>query len=216
MPGRSMRFRIRRPRSRSPSRRRTTHRGVLRSHFLASDDYGLTSIALLLSRPGAGEEPERIELMRPAGGTTELDDSAYPRPHAAPVGRPAGDRPARGGRCPGSARPERARGADPAGPPVPASGGARADRGAPASGGGARGAGGRGARPRRDRPGTEPVSVRRRGLSRPQLGGGPAAGAEGTDGAERRAGGAGRGGGAPETTGRRPRQTTRARPRHAG
>ena len=55
----------------------TTHRGVLSSHFLASDDYGVTSIALLLSRPGAGEEPERIELMRPAGGTTELDDSAF-------------------------------------------------------------------------------------------------------------------------------------------
>ncbi|MGH6902504.1 MAG: DUF4175 family protein, partial [Geminicoccaceae bacterium] len=55
----------------------TTHRGVLRSHFLASDDYGLTSIALLLSRPGAGVEPERIELMRPAGGTTELDDSSF-------------------------------------------------------------------------------------------------------------------------------------------
>ena len=54
-----------------------THRGVLRSHFQASDDYGLTSIALLLARPGQGEEPERIELMRPAGGTTELDDSSY-------------------------------------------------------------------------------------------------------------------------------------------
>ncbi|HEX6114768.1 MAG TPA: DUF4175 family protein, partial [Geminicoccaceae bacterium] len=54
-----------------------THRGVLRSHFQASDDYGLASIALLLARPGEGEEPERIELMRPAGGTTELDDSSY-------------------------------------------------------------------------------------------------------------------------------------------
>ena len=50
---------------------------MLRSHFQASDDYGLTSIALLLARPGQGEEPERIELMRPAGGTTELDDSSY-------------------------------------------------------------------------------------------------------------------------------------------
>jgi hypothetical protein len=55
----------------------STHRGVLRAHFRASDDYGLTSIALLLSRPGAGETPERIELMRPAGGTKELDDSGY-------------------------------------------------------------------------------------------------------------------------------------------
>jgi hypothetical protein len=54
-----------------------THRGVLRSHFQASDDYGLTSIALLLARPDQGEEPERIELMRPAGATTELDDSSY-------------------------------------------------------------------------------------------------------------------------------------------
>jgi hypothetical protein len=54
-----------------------THRGVLRSHFRATDDYGLSSIALLLSRPRAGVEPERIELMRPTGATTELDDSAY-------------------------------------------------------------------------------------------------------------------------------------------
>ncbi|HEY7600696.1 MAG TPA: DUF4175 family protein, partial [Candidatus Limnocylindrales bacterium] len=54
-----------------------THRGVLRSHFQAGDDYGVASIALLLARPGEGEEPERIELMRPAGGTTELDDSAF-------------------------------------------------------------------------------------------------------------------------------------------
>jgi hypothetical protein len=54
-----------------------THRGVLRSHFQAGDDYGLASIALLLARPGEGEEPQRIELMRPAGGTTELDDSSY-------------------------------------------------------------------------------------------------------------------------------------------
>jgi hypothetical protein len=54
-----------------------THRGVLRSHFQASDDYGLASIALLLARRGEGVAPQRIELMRPAGGTTELDDSAY-------------------------------------------------------------------------------------------------------------------------------------------
>lgn len=43
-----------------------TLRGVLRSHFLAGDDYGVASVALLLSRPGSGE-PERIELMRPPG-----------------------------------------------------------------------------------------------------------------------------------------------------
>ena len=54
-----------------------TQRGVLRSHFQASDDYGVASIALLLARPGEGEEPERIELMRPAGGTTQLDDSSF-------------------------------------------------------------------------------------------------------------------------------------------
>jgi Domain of unknown function (DUF4175) len=54
-----------------------THRGVLRSHFQASDDYGVASIALLVARPGEGEEPERIELMRPAGGNTQLDDSSF-------------------------------------------------------------------------------------------------------------------------------------------
>ena len=54
-----------------------THRGVLRSHFQASDDYGVASIALLLARPGEGDEPERIELMRPAGGSTQLDNSSF-------------------------------------------------------------------------------------------------------------------------------------------
>ena len=48
---------MRRPRSRSPSRRPATQRGVLRSHFQASDDYGVASIALLLARPGEGDEP---------------------------------------------------------------------------------------------------------------------------------------------------------------
>ncbi|HSA81354.1 MAG TPA: TIGR02302 family protein, partial [Geminicoccaceae bacterium] len=54
-----------------------THRGVLRSQFLASDDYGVTSIALLMSRLGHDDEVERIELMRPVGGATEIDDAAY-------------------------------------------------------------------------------------------------------------------------------------------
>ena len=54
-----------------------TRRGVLRSHFATKDDYGVVSVALLLSRPGAEDEVERIELMRPAAGTTELDDAAY-------------------------------------------------------------------------------------------------------------------------------------------
>ena len=117
-----------------------THRGVLRSHFQASDDYGVASIALLLARPGEGEEPERIELMRPAGGSTQLDDSSFldltPHPWA---GLP-GDRPAGGAGCARPARSERAPGAGPARPGVPASGGARADRAAPTPGGDARGA----------------------------------------------------------------------------
>jgi uncharacterized protein (TIGR02302 family) len=54
-----------------------THRGVLRSQFLANDDYGVTSIALLMSRVGHEDQVERIEVMRPAGGTTKIDDSAY-------------------------------------------------------------------------------------------------------------------------------------------
>ena len=54
-----------------------THRGVLRSHFLADDDYGVTSIGLHMSRLGHEDRVERIELMRPAGGATEIDDAAY-------------------------------------------------------------------------------------------------------------------------------------------
>jgi uncharacterized protein (TIGR02302 family) len=54
-----------------------THRGVLRSQFKANDDYGIASIALLMSRAGHEDKVERIELMRPAGGTTKLDDAAY-------------------------------------------------------------------------------------------------------------------------------------------
>ena len=54
-----------------------THRGVLRSQFLAGDDYGVTSIGLLMNRPGHDDAVERIELMRPVGGATEIDDAAY-------------------------------------------------------------------------------------------------------------------------------------------
>jgi uncharacterized protein (TIGR02302 family) len=54
-----------------------THRGVLRSRFLADDDYGVTSIGLLMNRLGHDDEVERIELMRPVGGATEIDDAAY-------------------------------------------------------------------------------------------------------------------------------------------
>jgi uncharacterized protein (TIGR02302 family) len=54
-----------------------THRGVLRAQFLANDDYGVTSIALLMSRLGHDDQIERIELMRPGGGATEIDDAAY-------------------------------------------------------------------------------------------------------------------------------------------
>jgi uncharacterized protein (TIGR02302 family) len=54
-----------------------TQKGALRSSFTAEDDYGVVSIALLLSRPGDEAAAERIELMRPAGGATEVDDAAY-------------------------------------------------------------------------------------------------------------------------------------------
>jgi uncharacterized protein (TIGR02302 family) len=54
-----------------------TQRGVLRSHFLANDDYGVSSISMLISLFGDDQRVERIELMRPAGGTTKLDDAAY-------------------------------------------------------------------------------------------------------------------------------------------
>jgi uncharacterized protein (TIGR02302 family) len=54
-----------------------TQRGVLRSHFLAADDYGVSSIAVLISLFGDDQRVERIELMRPTGGTTKLDDASY-------------------------------------------------------------------------------------------------------------------------------------------
>ena len=37
----------------------------------------MASIALLMNRPGDEDQVERIELMRPAGGATEIDDAAY-------------------------------------------------------------------------------------------------------------------------------------------
>ncbi|MGH6913070.1 MAG: DUF4175 domain-containing protein, partial [Geminicoccales bacterium] len=54
-----------------------THRAVLRTQFEASDDYGVASISLLMSRPGDEGEQERIELMRPPTTATEVDDAAY-------------------------------------------------------------------------------------------------------------------------------------------
>jgi len=54
-----------------------THRGVLRSQFTADDDYGVASIALVINRLGQEERVERLELMRPAGGATQIDDAAY-------------------------------------------------------------------------------------------------------------------------------------------
>ena len=54
-----------------------THRGVLRSHFTAADDYGVTSVGLRMNRLGHDDKVERIELMRPAGNATEIDDAAY-------------------------------------------------------------------------------------------------------------------------------------------
>ena len=54
-----------------------THRGALRTRFTAEDDYGVISVALLLSRPGDEDDFERIELMRPAGGAIEVDDATY-------------------------------------------------------------------------------------------------------------------------------------------
>ena len=54
-----------------------THKGALRTGFEAHDDYGVTSIALLLSRPSDAANSERIELMRPAGGAMAIDDAAY-------------------------------------------------------------------------------------------------------------------------------------------
>ncbi|MEM7043768.1 MAG: TIGR02302 family protein, partial [Pseudomonadota bacterium] len=54
-----------------------TQRQVMRFAFEATDDYGVTSIALHLSRPGRMEGAERLELVQPAEGATELNDAAY-------------------------------------------------------------------------------------------------------------------------------------------
>jgi len=54
-----------------------TERQVMRFAFEAADDYGVGSIALHLSRPGRPDNVERIELIQPAEGATELDDAAY-------------------------------------------------------------------------------------------------------------------------------------------
>ena len=55
-----------------------THRGVLRSQFQASDDYGVDQHRACCSTGRAkARSRSGIELMRPAGGTTEMDDSAY-------------------------------------------------------------------------------------------------------------------------------------------
>ncbi|MEL6962316.1 MAG: DUF4175 family protein, partial [Pseudomonadota bacterium] len=54
-----------------------TQRQVMRFAFEAADDYGVSSIALHLNRPGRLDESERIELVQPAEGATDLDDSAY-------------------------------------------------------------------------------------------------------------------------------------------
>ncbi len=54
-----------------------TQRQVMRFALQAGDDYGITSIALHLARPGRQDEGERIELIQPADGVTEIDDAAY-------------------------------------------------------------------------------------------------------------------------------------------
>ena len=54
-----------------------TQRQVLRFAFEAVDDYGVSSIALHLSRPGRADDAERIELIQPAEGAVELSDAAY-------------------------------------------------------------------------------------------------------------------------------------------
>ena len=54
-----------------------TQRQVMRFAFEAADDYGVSSIALHLSRPGRADGAERIELVQPAEGATELNDAAY-------------------------------------------------------------------------------------------------------------------------------------------
>ncbi len=54
-----------------------TQRQVMRFAFEAEDDYGVNSIVLHLGRPERPDAVERIELIQPADGTTELDDAAY-------------------------------------------------------------------------------------------------------------------------------------------
>ncbi len=54
-----------------------TQRQVMRFAFEATDDYGVSSIALHLNRPGRTEDAERIELIQPAEGAVDLDDAAY-------------------------------------------------------------------------------------------------------------------------------------------
>ena len=55
-----------------------TQRQVMRFALSAADDYGVSSIALYLNRPGrADDEAERVELIQPAEGATEVDDAAY-------------------------------------------------------------------------------------------------------------------------------------------
>ena len=54
-----------------------TQRQVMRFQFEARDDYGVNSIALHLKRPGREDDGERIELIQPAEGATEIDDAAY-------------------------------------------------------------------------------------------------------------------------------------------
>ena len=54
-----------------------TQRQVMRFALTAEDDYGVSSIALHINRPGRLEEAERVELIQPAEGATEIDDAAY-------------------------------------------------------------------------------------------------------------------------------------------
>lgn len=54
-----------------------TQRQVMRFAFEAADDYSVKSIALHLNRPGRPDDAERIELIQPADGATELNDAAY-------------------------------------------------------------------------------------------------------------------------------------------
>ncbi len=54
-----------------------TQRQVMRFQFEAEDDYGISSIALHLRRPGRDDGGEHIELIQPAEGATDIDDAAY-------------------------------------------------------------------------------------------------------------------------------------------